>query len=73
MHAHYPRGEGGQLLLTDEHWAVGQKVFKFLELFYDATVALSGVYYPTSALMIHYLVKIAIHLKTMVMTVTSDM
>jgi len=63
MHAHYPRGEGGQLLLTDEHWAVGQKVFKFLELFYDATVALSGVYYPTSPLMIHYLVKIAIHLK----------
>ena len=35
----------------------------FLELFYDATVALSGVYYHTSPLMLHYLVKIAIHLK----------
>jgi hypothetical protein len=35
----------------------------FLELFYYANVALSGVYYPTSPLMLHYLVKIAIHLK----------
>jgi len=26
-------------------------------------VALSGVYYPTSPLMLHYLIKIAIHLK----------
>ena len=45
MHAHYPRLEGGQLLLTDDHWAMAEKVLKFLELFYDATVALSGVYY----------------------------
>ena len=63
IHAQYPRTEGGQLFLTDEHWVMGEKVLKFLELFYDATVALSGVYYPTSPLMIHYLVKIAIHLK----------
>jgi hypothetical protein len=63
MHAHYPRAEGEPFLLTDEHWVAAEKVFKFLELFYDATVALSGVYYPTSPLMIHYLVKIAIHLK----------
>ena len=63
MHAHYPRLEGGQLLLTDEHWAMAEKVLTFLELFYDFTVALSSVYYPTSPLMIHYLVKIAIHLK----------
>ena len=63
MHAHYPRIEGGPLLLTDEHWAMAEKMLKFLELFYDFTVALSGVYYPTSPLMIHYLVKIAIHLK----------
>ena len=62
IHANYPRGEGGELLLTEEHWVVAEKVFKFLELFYDATVALSGVYYPTSPLMLHYLVKIAIHL-----------
>ena len=42
---------------------MAEKVLKFLELFYDSTVALSGVYYPTSPLMIHYLVKIAMHLK----------
>jgi hypothetical protein len=64
MHAHYPRTEGGQLLLTYEHWAIAEKVLTFLELFYDdSTVALSRAYYPTSPLMIHYLIKIAIHLK----------
>ena len=36
---------------------------KVISCFYDSTVALSGVYYPTSPLMIHYLVKIAMHLK----------
>jgi hypothetical protein len=64
IHAHYPRCEGELLLLTDEHWVVAQKVLSFLELFYDVTVALSGLYYPTSPLMIHYLVKIALHLKS---------
>jgi hypothetical protein len=63
IHANYPRGEEGELLLTDEHWAVAENVFMFFELFYDATIVLSGVYYPTSPLMLHYLVKIAIHLK----------
>ena len=38
------------------------KMLQFLELFYDSTVALSGVYYPTSPLMIHHIVKIAVHL-----------
>jgi len=42
---------------------MAEKVLKFLELFYDSTVALSGVYYPISPLIIYYLVKIAIHLK----------
>ena len=42
---------------------MAEKVLKFLELFYDSIVALSGVYYPTSLLMIHYLVKIAMYLK----------
>jgi hypothetical protein len=37
-------------------------MLKFLELFYYSTVDLSGVYYPTSPLMIHHIVKIAIHL-----------
>jgi len=63
IHANYPRGENSELLITEEHWAVAEKIFVFLELFDDANVALSGVYYPTSPLMLHYLVKIAIHLK----------
>jgi hypothetical protein len=43
IHAQYPRAEGGQLLLTDEHWAIAENVLSFLELFYDSTVALSSV------------------------------
>jgi hypothetical protein len=54
---------GEHLLLTDEHWNMAPKVLTFLELFYDAIVTLSGVYYPTYPLMIHYLVKISMHLK----------
>jgi hypothetical protein len=61
IYAQYPRTEGEPLLLTDEHWVVAQKMLSFLELFYDSIVALSGMYYPTSPLMIHYLVKIALH------------
>ena len=63
IQAQYLRAEGEHLLLTDEHWATAQKALSFLELFYDSIVALSGVYYPTSPLMIHYLVKIVVHLK----------
>ncbi|XP_039787014.1 zinc finger BED domain-containing protein RICESLEEPER 2-like [Panicum virgatum] len=63
IQAQYPRDEGESLLLTEDHWMMAQKVLSFLELFYDATVILSGVYYPTSSLMIHYLVKISMHLK----------
>jgi hypothetical protein len=63
IQSHYPRAEGAPFLLTDEHWIIAEKVLQFLELFYNATVALSGVYYPTSPLMMHNLVKIAIHLK----------
>jgi hypothetical protein len=50
IHANYHRVEGDQFILTDGHWVIGEKVLKFLELFYDSTVALSGVYYPTSQL-----------------------
>jgi hypothetical protein len=35
---------------------------KFLELFYEATVTLSGVYYPTSPLMLHHILDFAEHL-----------
>jgi hypothetical protein len=34
----------------------------FLQLFYDSTVALSGIYYPTSPLMLHHILKIARHI-----------
>jgi hypothetical protein len=52
----------GLPLLTDNHWYVADKVLAFLELFYDSTVALSGVYYPTSSLMLHHILDIAKHL-----------
>jgi hypothetical protein len=38
IHANYPKGKEGELLLTKQHWAVAEKVFKFLELFYEAIV-----------------------------------
>jgi hypothetical protein len=63
IHANFPRAEGNQFILTHEHWVTGEQVLRFLELVYDSIVILSGVYYPTSPLMLHYLVKIAIHLK----------
>jgi hypothetical protein len=34
----------------------------FLELFYDSTVVLSGVYYPTAPLVLHHILDIAEHL-----------
>jgi hypothetical protein len=37
---------------------------KFIELFYEATVTLSGVYYPTSPLMLHHILDFAEHLHT---------
>src|SRR5664279_6223597 len=38
-------------------------MFKFLGIFYDSTIQLSGVYYPTSHLMVHHILEIASHLK----------
>jgi hypothetical protein len=37
-------------------------MLKFLGLFYLSTVSLSGVYYPTSPLMMHAIIEIADHL-----------
>jgi len=51
------------MLLTNVHWYVAEHIFKFLELFYDATVVLSGVYYPTAPLVLHHLIDIAEHLQ----------
>jgi hypothetical protein len=52
----------GQTLLTDDHWYVAEKILSFLELFYESTLELSGVYYPTTPLMLHHLIDIASHL-----------
>ncbi|WVZ93147.1 hypothetical protein U9M48_039153 [Paspalum notatum var. saurae] len=39
-----------------------EKVLTFLEMFYNATCVLSGVYYPTSPLIMHHILQIANHL-----------
>ena len=52
----------GEPLLSEGHWVVADKIMEFLELFYESTVALSGVYYPTSPLMLHHIIDIAGHL-----------
>uniref|UniRef100_A0A8I6Y9T3 hAT-like transposase RNase-H fold domain-containing protein n=1 Tax=Hordeum vulgare subsp. vulgare TaxID=112509 RepID=A0A8I6Y9T3_HORVV len=65
-------------LLNGETWHVITALTAFLELFYDATVTLSGVYYPTSPLMVHTLLDIASHLKAyeadgLLLNVVADM
>jgi hypothetical protein len=60
IESNYSRPRGDLILLTHDHWAMATKILAFLELFYDSTVALSGVYYPTANLMIHHIVRIAI-------------
>jgi hypothetical protein len=63
IETNYPRCEDEPLLLTDDNWTIAEKVLSFLELFYESTVQLSGVYYPTAPLMLHHLILIAKHLK----------
>ncbi|WVZ84994.1 LOW QUALITY PROTEIN: hypothetical protein U9M48_031959 [Paspalum notatum var. saurae] len=58
----YPLNKDGTPLLTDNHWIVAEKILSFLELFYESTVALSGVYYPTAPLILHHILRIARHL-----------
>jgi hypothetical protein len=53
----------GDQLLTAQHWYVAEQIMVFLELFYDSTVVLSGVYYPTAPLALHHILDIAEHLK----------
>ena len=45
--------------LTDGDWYVATVFVEFLKVFYDATVELSGVYYPTSPLALHKLYDMA--------------
>jgi hypothetical protein len=56
--AHYGLVDG-EPLLSDGHWAIAEKIFQFLELFRESTFVLSGVYYPTSTLMLHHILEIA--------------
>jgi hypothetical protein len=58
----------GSELLSPAHWHVAGKVSEFLEIFYDCTVTLSGVYYPTSPLVMHHVLRlqpICMHVKGM--------
>ena len=52
----------GSSLLSTNHWCVAGKILEFLELFHDSTVVLSGVYYPTSPLILHHVLEITSHL-----------
>ena len=45
--------------LTDLDLEIGSCFFYFLKVFYDATIQLSGVYYPTSLYALHKLYDIA--------------
>jgi hypothetical protein len=52
----------GSTLLTVRHWYKTEKILEFLKIFYESTVVLFGVYYPTSSLILHHLLDIASHL-----------
>ena len=52
----------GLPLLTEQHWYVAEKIFEFLQQFYDSIVVLSSVYYPTAPLILHHILDIAGHL-----------
>ncbi|KAK2659633.1 hypothetical protein Ddye_006166 [Dipteronia dyeriana] len=54
--------ETGQLspkILTTNDWYVAKIFVQFLKIFYNATVTLSGVYYPTSSQTIHQIVEMS--------------
>jgi hypothetical protein len=53
---------GTQLFNAEMPYDVAEKLLSFLQLFYDSTVILSGVYYSTAPLMLHQILKIARHL-----------
>jgi hypothetical protein len=52
----------GSTLLTASHWYIADKILEFLKVFYDSTITFSGVYYPTSPLILHHLLDIITHL-----------
>jgi hypothetical protein len=53
----HPSKEDGSFLLNDDHLYIAEKMLSLLQVFYDSTVVLLGVYYPTSPLMMHHTLK----------------
>ncbi|BAF17993.1 Os05g0521800 [Oryza sativa Japonica Group] len=54
-----PRNSDGSSVLNEHVWAIVQKFHQFLETFYDCTLTLSQVYYPTANIILHNLLEIA--------------
>lgn len=52
----------GSTLLSATHWYVATKILEFLGFFYESTVVFSGVYYPSSPLVLHHLLEIVTQL-----------
>nr|ABB47401.1 hypothetical protein LOC_Os10g23270 [Oryza sativa Japonica Group] len=53
-------GDGEIFILTDQDWEIATHVRKFLKPFYNATVQLSGIYYPTACLVLKWIWKLAL-------------
>ncbi|EEC66849.1 hypothetical protein OsI_33326 [Oryza sativa Indica Group] len=53
-------GDGEIFILTDQDWEIATHVRKFLKPFYNATVQLSGNYYPTACLVLKWIWKLAL-------------
>ncbi|KAJ1288909.1 hypothetical protein BS78_02G124400 [Paspalum vaginatum] len=58
IQTHHPNRD----LLTRGHWYVAERILEFLERFYDSTAVMSGVYYPTSPLMLHHIIHMHRHM-----------
>ncbi|KAK2637388.1 hypothetical protein Ddye_032180 [Dipteronia dyeriana] len=52
-------GQHSPKILTTDDWYVAKIFVEFLKIFYNATVTLFGVYYPTSSPAIHQIVEIS--------------
>jgi hypothetical protein len=50
--------QGTGIVLTNIDWQAAASLCDFLEPFYNATTQLSGIYYPTSPLVLEWLMKI---------------
>jgi hypothetical protein len=53
----------GDTLLTPQNLDCAEQLMKFLEMFYECTCSLSGVYYPTAPLVLHHIFEFAEHLR----------